>query len=63
MNSRTIFRAIALLALAAVMAGGCSWMGRTAGRAQAKAERNIKAIEEGYHDGYDSERARTETQK
>lgn len=51
--------AFLVLTLMTALASGCSWMGRTAGRAQAKAERNVEALEKGYKDGYESERGKT----
>lgn len=45
--------------LLCVGVGGCSWMGRTAGKAQAKLERKAQAVEDGYHEGYESEKAKT----
>jgi len=53
------FTALLTLMLVAALATGCSWMGRTAGKAQAKAEKNLKAIEQGYHDGYEQEHSRS----
>lgn len=44
-------------------AGGCSWMGRTAGKAQAKMEKGVKSMEEGYQEGYESERAKGKTKE
>lgn len=38
-------------------AGGCSWIGRTAGKAQAKMERKADALEDGYKKGYKEEKA------
>ncbi|MDR0826407.1 MAG: hypothetical protein LBN33_00810 [Desulfovibrio sp.] len=32
--------------------GGCSWMGRTAGKTQATIERKAGEVEQGYHQGY-----------
>ena len=37
--------ALLTLALVTALVSGCSWMGRTAGKAQAKAEKNLKALE------------------
>lgn len=45
--------------LLCVGVGGCSWMGKTAGKAQAKLERKTQAVEDGYHEGYESEKAKT----
>ena len=54
-----------LLALAAVLAGtaGCGWMGRTAGKAQAKVERGVDAMNQGYKDGYEKEHAKDAPQE
>lgn len=43
--------------------GGCSWMGRTAGKAQAKVERNMQSIEKGYQEGYETERGKTKSKE
>ncbi len=40
-------------------AGGCAWVGRTAGKAQAKIERKANDLESGYHDGYKGEKAKS----
>ena len=49
-----------LLALAlCFMLGGCNWVGRTTGKAQAKIERKAGDVEQGYHDGYTQEKAKT----
>lgn len=34
---------------------GCSWVGRTAGKASAKIERKVDAVQQGYKDGYNGE--------
>ncbi len=53
----------ALVAAFALGAGsGCSWMGRTAGKAQAKVERKTDAVEQGYHQGYSEEKAKSSSQ-
>ncbi|WCB47062.1 hypothetical protein [Nitratidesulfovibrio vulgaris] len=50
-------RALAiLLILSFGAASGCSWVGRTAGKVQAKIERKTDAVEKGYNDGYSGER-------
>ncbi len=62
MFSHNSFRSFALLLLAVLAvssAGGCSWMGRTAGKAQAKVERKIDAVEQGYDQGYKQEKAKS----
>lgn len=52
-----VFMLLAVLALGT--AGGCSWMGRTAGKAQAKVERKVDAVEQGYHQGYSEEKGKS----
>jgi hypothetical protein len=37
------------------LSGGCSWVGRTAGKASAKIERKADAVQQGYNDGYKEE--------
>lgn len=39
--------------------GGCAWMGRTAGKAQAKIERHAGETEDGYHQGYEAEKGKS----
>lgn len=34
---------------------GCSWVGRTAGKASAKIERKVDDVQQGYKDGYKEE--------
>lgn len=65
MKSYKTSRLTAFLALLLItaLASGCSWMGRTAGRAQAKAEQKVEALEKGYHEGYESERAKAGTKQ
>ncbi len=54
------FAALALTAaLALAFTSGCSWMGRTAGKAQAKVERKIDAVEQGYDQGYKEEKGKS----
>ena len=44
---------VALLLFAVVLAaGGCSWMGETAGRAKAGVENSIENTKDGYQKGY-----------
>jgi hypothetical protein len=40
---------------------GCSWVGQTAGKAQAKIERKADDLEQGYQKGYEEEKAKTES--
>lgn len=42
--------------IASLGISGCSWVGRTAGKAQAKLERKANDLEEGYHQGYGDEK-------
>jgi hypothetical protein len=51
-----------LSAYCLVLSGGCSWVGHTAGKAQAKIERKADSLEQGYHKGYEEEKAKTESQ-
>lgn len=53
-------KSVVLLALAAVLAGtaGCGWMGRTAGKAQAKVEKGVEAMNQGYKDAYEQEHSK-----
>ena len=39
-----------------VLSQGCSWVGETAGKAQAKLERKVGAMQQGYEDGYKNEK-------
>ena len=55
---RMVFFCIACMMLS-VTAGGCSWVGQTAGKAQAKIERKAQAVEQGYEKGYSEEKAKT----
>lgn len=42
-----------LLAAAFLLScSGCSWMGRTVGKAQGSIERGLDNFESGYHEGY-----------
>jgi hypothetical protein len=47
-----------LAAVVLAAAGGCSWMGRTVGKAQAKVERKVDSVEQGYEQGYKEEKAK-----
>lgn len=53
---------VPLLCLAMSMSA-CSWMGRTAGKAQAKIERGANSMEQGYNQGYKDEKAKESGQK
>ncbi len=44
---------------AVIFCTGCSWVGQTAGKVQAKVERKTGAVEDGYHQGYSDEKAKT----
>ncbi len=50
-------KTVALCAIAIFLSTtcACSWVGRTAGKAQAKMERKIESVEHGYKEGYASE--------
>ena len=37
---------------------GCSWVGRTAGKASAKIERKVDDVQQGYKDGYKEEQTK-----
>jgi hypothetical protein len=39
---------------------GCSWVGRTAGKASAKIERKVDAVQQGYNDGYKGEQKKAD---
>ncbi len=56
---RRALAAMILVTLALGAAAGCSWMGRTAGKAQAKVERKVDAVEKGYDEGYKEEKAKS----
>ncbi|MDR1360057.1 MAG: hypothetical protein LBJ82_03655 [Deltaproteobacteria bacterium] len=47
-----------LLAALVLCASGCAWMGKAAGKAQAKVENKIEAMDRNYNESYDKERAR-----
>ncbi len=49
---------VSCLLLLACISGGCSWMGRTAGKAHAKIERKTEAVKEGYEEGYTEEKSK-----
>ncbi len=48
----------ALLIAACLGTGGCAWMGKTAGRAQASVERGVEDLKTGYDEGYSTEKSR-----
>lgn len=52
-----------LLCILCVAVTGCSWVGQTAGKAQAKIERKTQDLEQGYHRGYEQEKAKTAPQQ
>ncbi|MDR2124250.1 MAG: hypothetical protein LBP38_04610 [Desulfovibrio sp.] len=62
MNRILLPLCIILLSLS-FAAGGCSWMGKTAGKAQAKIERKANEVEQGYHRGYTEEKKKEAPQK
>ena len=49
---------LSVLTVSAVFCSGCSWAGRTAGKAQAKIERKADDVQDGYHRGYKEEKAK-----
>lgn len=53
-----IISLLGVLAVSVVFSSGCSWAGRTAGKAQAKIERKADDVQEGYHRGYKEEKAK-----
>jgi outer membrane lipopolysaccharide assembly protein LptE/RlpB len=54
---------IFLAIMMTISLSACSWVGRTAGKAQAKIERKIGSVEHGYSQGYDTEKKRSEPQQ
>lgn len=50
------FSAMLIICLAVGLLGGCSWVGRTTGKVQAKIERKSDALEGGYQEGYEQEK-------
>ena len=63
LSSLSRFLCCALLAAFALGSfSGCSWVGRTAGKAQAKVERKTEAVEQGYEQGYKEEKAKSSSQ-
>lgn len=52
--------AFLLLIVSALFCSGCAWMGKTAGKAQAKIERKVDDVQDGYNRGYKEERAKEE---
>ncbi|MDR1686253.1 MAG: hypothetical protein LBR82_07430 [Desulfovibrio sp.] len=54
---------LCMVLLLGISAGGCSWMGRTAGKAQAKVERKAHDLERGYHQGYEEEQVKKRSPK
>ena len=52
-------RILAVVLVAALFFSfGCSWVGRTAGKASAKIERKVDDVQQGYKDGYKEEQAK-----
>ena len=51
-------RFIAVCLMGLFLSTGCSWLGKTAGKTQAKIERKVDAVERGYGDGYKEEKAK-----
>lgn len=50
---------IAIICMACIALSGCSWVGQTAGKTQAKIERKAQDLDAGYHKGYEAEKAKT----
>lgn len=59
MHGKTSIIFLIMVLCATFMFSGCSWAGRTAGKAQAKLERKADALEHGYKQGYGSEKSKT----
>jgi outer membrane lipoprotein-sorting protein len=55
--------ALLLLAMVPAFVSGCAWMGKAAGKAQAKVENKIDAMDKSYHDSYGQERAKGAPEK
>jgi hypothetical protein len=54
---KRIFLLTALVALGLCLSlGGCHWVGKTAGKAQAKIEESGKEMKSGYEEGYKEEK-------
>ncbi len=51
--------AIFCLVTALLFTPGCAWVGRTAGKAQAKIERKADTVEGGYKEGYRQEKSKS----
>lgn len=60
---RIVFALCFALVASSLAAGGCHWMGRTAGKTKAKIERKTDSVEDGYHEGYQREKAKTSKKK
>lgn len=54
----SIFLLLTLFSLTAL--SGCSWVGRTAGKAQAKIEESADETKSGYRQGYQQEKAKAQ---
>ena len=53
-------RLVAVCLIGCFLSTGCAWLGKTAGKAQAKIERKVDAAERGYGEGYKEEKAKRE---
>lgn len=51
---------IVMLMTVALSSTACSWVGRTAGKVQAKVERGADDMQSGYKEGYHEEKAKPE---
>lgn len=59
--TRTIITGLLLFGILGMI--GCHWVGRTAGKAQAKIERKVDSVERGYDEGYSQEKRKTAPQQ
>ena len=62
MNRLPLLLCLIPLGLSFVVSG-CSWVGRTAGKAQAKIERKATTVEQSYHQGYEEEKEKEAPRK
>ena len=51
-------RVFALCLIGVFLSTGCGWVGKTAGKTQAKIERKVDAVERSYGEGYKEEKAK-----
>ncbi len=55
MPTRIIASFLVLFAFA-IITTGCTWVGQTSGKVQAKMERKTQAVKDGYDKGYEEEK-------